>query len=479
MSRQPLLFPLLFVLFAFSSIGVDAQETQTPTLVGEGTAATPYLISTSEQLRAIENAPNAYYRLENDLTLEGTWTPLCQTTPFAGTLDGNGREIALTSVESDSCDSIGLFAQIGESGRVRKLEISGRITTTSATKAAGGVAGRLLGGTICDVESRVKIVVGASTPSGASIGGLAGYSEGIVFYCEFQGDINDERSPRGAVGAMIGRTGAIRSNALPKLVTAHAGFAAPKGASDKSEDNTVANIVKALKYRPDVIEVDVQPNADGVLVITHNKPQKSDPALETVLRILMGELPDDYDADEFDPEVARQTKIQLDAKKDGLFRKELELLDAVKFPYGRVIMAGDSEYETVLANKELIRGAVERGLDFWMNPDRLASYDELAKKSESFLERVRALELPRLTVNSHYAAITDEVAEWLAENNLDVSVWTLNDKNSIRANFLRGFKNVTSRLPLATETRDQCATRGVCGCVYSGSLPEIGEVGER
>ena len=478
MSRRTLLPFLLFALIAFPQTRADAQESQTPSFVGEGTAATPYLVSTAEQLRAIENAPNAYYRLENDLTLEGTWTPLCQTTPFGGTLDGNGKEIASMSVESDACDALGLFAQIGESGRVRKLEISGRITTTDATQAAGGIAGRLLGGTVCDVESRVEIVVGASTPSDASIGGLAGYSDGIVFCCEFQGEINDERSSGDAVGAMIGRTGAIRSNALPKLVTAHAGFAAPKGASDNSEDNTVANIVKALKYRPDVIEVDVQPNANGVLVITHNKPQKSDPTLETVLRILMGELPEGYDADGFDPDVARQTKIQLDAKKDGLFRQELELLDAVKFPYERVIMAGDSEYETVLANKELIRGAVERGLDFWMNPDRLASYDDLAKKSESFLERVRALELPRLTVNSHYAAITDEVAEWLANNNLDVSVWTLNDKNSIHANFLRGFKNVTSRLPLATETRDQCATRGVCGCVYSGSLPEIGIVGE-
>ena len=140
-------------------------------------------------------------------------------------------------------------------------------------------------------------------------------------------------------------------------------------------------------------------------------------------------------------------------------------------------MAGDSEYETVLANKELIRGAVERGLDFWMNPDRLSSYDELAKKSDAFLDRVRALELPRLTVNSYYGAITDEIAEWLADNGLDVSVWTLNNKNAIRANFLRGFKNVTSRLPLATETRDLCATRGVYGSVFGGSTPEVGEVG--
>lgn len=477
MSFRTLLPLLLFALLSFPSTPAVSQETQAPSLSGEGTAAAPYLISTAEQLREIEKAPLAYYRLERDLSLEGMWTPLCRKTPFGGTLDGNRKEIVSMKIEADDCDAVGLFAQIGESGRVRNLEISGQIRTADSTKTAGAVAGRLLGGAVCDVICRVDIAVDASTPADASIGGLAGYSEGVVFYCEYQGEIRDARSTGPAVGAMIGRTGAIRSTALPKLVTAHAGFGAPKGASDTSEDNTVANIVKALKYRPDVIEVDVQPNKDGVLVITHNKPKASDPALETVLRLLMGELPEGCDVDGFDPETARRTKIQLDAKKDGLFRQELALLDAVQFPYDRVIMAGDSEYETVLANKELIRGAVERGLDFWMNPDRLASYDELAKKSDAFLDRVRALELPRLTVNSYYGAITDEIAEWLAENGLDVSVWTLNNKNAIRANFMRGFKNVTSRLPLATETRDLCAARGVCGSVYSGPTPEIGDVG--
>ena len=81
MSCRTLLLPLLFALFAFPSARAVSQETQTPALVGEGTAAAPYLISTAEQLREIEKAPLAYYRLERVLSLEGTWTPLCRKTP--------------------------------------------------------------------------------------------------------------------------------------------------------------------------------------------------------------------------------------------------------------------------------------------------------------------------------------------------------------------------------------------------------------
>ena len=110
-----------------------------------------------------------------------------------------------------------------------------------------------------------------------------------------------------------------------------------------------------------------------------------------------------------------------------------------------------------------------------MNPNHIESYDSLAARKESFLTRIRALELPRMTVNSYYGAITDEIAEWLAENGLEVSIWTLNDKSSLRANFLRGFKNVTSRLPLAIEMRDQCASLGVYGSQFDPQYQEVGE----
>ena len=477
MSRRALLtLPLtLLAALALTAVGTG-QETNDLSLAGSGVATSPYLISNASELRQIERAPNAYFRLERGITLSGEWTPLCRETPFSGTLDGNGMTIKGLEIGGDSSGAeLGLFAQIGASGRARNFELIGRIATTASTRAVGGVAGRLLGGAISEVESHVEIAVVDSTPSDVAIGGVVGYSEGIVFYCQFVGELQDARAQASAVGAIVGRTGKINPTALPSLVTAHAGFAAPNGASDHSEDNTIDNIIKTLRYRPGVIEVDVQPNADGTLVITHNKPKASDPTLEAVLRLLLGERPENCNDAEFDPEIARQTKIQLDAKADGIFLQELALADALQFPYNRIVMAGDARYETVLANKELIRAAVERGVDFWMNPNHIESYDSLAARKESFLTRIRALELPRMTVNSYYGAITDEIAEWLAENGLEVSIWTLNDKSSLRANFLRGFKNVTSRLPLAIEMRDQCASLGVYGSQFDPQYQEVGE----
>lgn len=495
---------IIAVTFALiCAFNAFAQEVELP---GEGTLASPYLIANSDQLRMIEKAPNAYYRLDANIKLDSPWTPLCRETPFTGSLDGAGLEISGLDVAPDAADgTLGLFAQIADPGRVSDFELKGRVRVGQKSRCAGGVVGTLRGGLVSEATVDVEIQIDGATPEDVAIGGIAGESFGVVFYCAFNGELQDKRSPilfglitrhlsaprenkTPPVGAIVGRQiDRTVCSALTQLITAHAGFGAPGGPSDKSQDNTIDNIVDALRRHPDVIEVDVQLNDQGVLVVTHNKPKDSDPTLETVLRALMGERPSGYGANKDDlltggslsfPEVdAKIVRIQLDAKRDGLFVQELELLDKLNFPYDRVIMAGDSTYNTVLANKELIRAAVERGLDFWMNPDRLDSYDALAAKSESFLERVRALELPRLTINSHYGAITPDVAEWLAANGLDVSVWTLNDEKSLRKNMTRGFKNVTSRLPLAVEMRNECVFSGTYGSSFNLLLPEIG--GER
>ncbi len=495
---------IIVVIFALiCAFNAFAQEVELP---GEGTLASPYLIANSDQLRMIEKAPNACYRLDANIKLDSPWTPLCRETPFTGSLDGAGLEISGLDVAPDAADgTLGLFAQIADPGRVSDFELKGRVRVGQKSRCAGGVVGTLRGGLVSEATVDVEIQIDGATPEDVAIGGIAGESFGVVFYCAFNGELQDKRSPilfglitrrlsaprenkTPPVGAIVGRQiDRTVCSALTQLITAQAGFGAPGGPSDKSQDNTIDNIVDALRRHPDVIEVDVQLNDQGVLVVTHNKPKDSDPTLETVLRALMGERPSGYGANKDDlltggslsfPEVdAKIVRIQLDAKRDGLFVQELELLDKLNFPYDRVIMAGDSTYNTVLANKELIRAAVERGLDFWMNPDRLDSYDALAAKSESFLERVRALELPRMTINSYYGAITPDVAEWLAANGLDVSVWTLNDEKSLRNNMTRGFKNVTSRLPLAVEMRNCCAFSGIYGSWFNRSLPEKG--GER
>ena len=453
------LFMLRTLAFLASSVMATAYAGET--LDGSGTAAAPYLVRTADDLRKIDEAPDACYRLVNVIELADDWTPLCSETPFNGVLDGKGRAISGLSVVGGR--RAGLFAQVGARGRIENLRLSGKVVASASTRAAGGLAG-VFSGVATGITAKVEIEVDASVEREVAVGGIVGINSGVVAFSGFEGSISDAR---GALvsGAIVGRTektDELRSG-IPRLFTAHAGFAAPGGARDTSEDNTLANIVKALRYRPDVVEVDVRTVEGQGLVISHNAPKKGEkaPTLETVLRILMGETPPEFEGEEFDPEVARRTKIQLDAKQDGLFLEEFELLDKLGFPYDRVLMAGDARYETVLANIERIRVAVEKGMEFWMNPDRLDSYASLAARSDAFLEKIRALDLPTFTVNSSYAAITPEVEEWLRANNLRISMWTLNNDGAIRQSLLRGAYNVTSRLPEALRTREECQRRGV------------------
>ena len=225
----------------------------------------------------------------------------------------------------------------------------------------------------------------------------------------------------------------------------------------------------------DVVEVDVQAGPNGDLVITHNAPKADSPTLKSVFQVLLGQLPDEMKSVDLNVEYAKATRIQLDFKKDGLVKKALDEIAESRFPLNRVIMAGDNKYETILSQADAIKAATKEGLEFWMNPDRIDSYDSLTAKSDKFLEKARSFGFPTLTVNSYYGAISQDVETWLTDNGLQISVWTLNDDASIRGNILRNVHNATSRLPKALEIRNECREKGVYGNKFDGSnLVEIG-----
>lgn len=61
---------------------------------GSGTEADPYIITTPAQLQEMANDLNGYYKLGNDITLTGSWSPIGSTSVFfSGVLDGDGYTI--------------------------------------------------------------------------------------------------------------------------------------------------------------------------------------------------------------------------------------------------------------------------------------------------------------------------------------------------------------------------------------------------
>lgn len=426
-----------------------------------GTKECPFLIGTQEELCNMGAHPGAYFKLNCDITV-GNWSPI----RFCGDFDGAGHTIGGLNTP--------LFSDISAESTVHDLCLAGAITVCD-DEPVGSLAA-VSEGSVCRVESTVYIFVMANVSSETAVGGLVGCSRGKVMDCGYHGRITDLRTACGA-GAIIGRTEIDVPDGLPFMVTAHAGFAAAGGAKDRSEDNTMNNVIKAIQYGPDVVEFDIKvEDARHIGVpevwVCHDEidPFRNS-TLPEMLRLLMGQHPRSKELGE----KGLNIRVQLDSKQDGILGKIFETIFAVGFPLERIVLAGDNSYEHVMEYIDTIRASVEKGMDFWMNPDFILTYDAMNEDFDSFLARIRALGLPAFTVNTDYRLLSDAAQANLAAEGIRLSLWTLNNTTAIETQMCRGAYNVTSRLPACLEYR-ALLKYGVCRNDFdrNSGIPEIG-----
>ncbi len=96
---------------------------------GSGTERDPFLITDESQLRMVSAASDAYWRLENDVTLTQKWTPI---DTFSGTLDGNGYKISGISITNSENYWPNETAFIIEnSGTIKNLHVDGTVNYNS------------------------------------------------------------------------------------------------------------------------------------------------------------------------------------------------------------------------------------------------------------------------------------------------------------------------------------------------------------
>ena len=82
---------------------------------GDGTAESPYLIETAEQLDKVRENLTAHYKLGDDIDLSGyeNWEPIGKRgAAFQGTFDGDGHAIKNLKIGSTQEDHIGLFGYV-------------------------------------------------------------------------------------------------------------------------------------------------------------------------------------------------------------------------------------------------------------------------------------------------------------------------------------------------------------------------------
>lgn len=175
----------------------EAQPKQSDFAGGNGTEASPYLISNYDQLNNMRNYLSAHFKLTKDIVIpedNQSWTPIgTLSEPFTGTFDGAGHTITGLRINlqdsKDSYNYAGFFGYI-DSGSVRNLGLVNAdiYVYSSADKPkvyTGGIAGYVTKGNISGSYCTGNIQVSVKSPYGNSVyaGGITGYLEGDLLKC--------------------------------------------------------------------------------------------------------------------------------------------------------------------------------------------------------------------------------------------------------------------------------------------------------
>ena len=194
-------------------------------LQGEGTAATPYLVSSPAELiyvaEQVNNNSGSYYyykkviQLTQDIDLEGTELTIGiykddEKKYFYGTLDGNGHSIKGLKINGGSQEYVGLFPYLTKYATVKNLTLENPIVEgeESVAALAGGSNG-------CTIEN-CHVKGGKITSTGQIAGGIVAYLfSGNISNCSVEGTTIEAVSNGGGI---VGFVPSTRSN--PVSITA-------------------------------------------------------------------------------------------------------------------------------------------------------------------------------------------------------------------------------------------------------------------
>ncbi len=164
-----------------STITIDGNKSITAVFEffdgGDGTVGDPYQISRLDQLQAMQNNLDSHFILMDDINASGTasgegFTPVGDdSTPFTGSLDGNGFTISDLTINRSAESNVGLFGVIDNGASIENVRIEGADVT-------GGTQVGILAGV-----NNGDIIQSYSTGSVSGtddVGGLVGQNNGLI-----------------------------------------------------------------------------------------------------------------------------------------------------------------------------------------------------------------------------------------------------------------------------------------------------------
>ncbi|HWR55310.1 MAG TPA: immunoglobulin domain-containing protein [Negativicutes bacterium] len=191
---------------------------------GEGTSDEPYWIESPEDFEKIPLAPNAYYLLKDNLTLDSV---ICADTVSKFTGNFNGGSHTVTLAITGSGQYTGMFGIVGSTGNIHNLNIAGSVT---GPRIVGGVAANNQG-TISNCTSGAVVTASGSVSMNVWVGGITGENAGTITGCTVTGTIaadNLAGPDTGSVTAGFGGVAGHNYNGTGTITNCHAdmgGFA--------------------------------------------------------------------------------------------------------------------------------------------------------------------------------------------------------------------------------------------------------------
>ena len=180
--------------------------------VGDGTSAHPYEIASVDDLNLIEANQGAYYRLTQNIDMNGRVN--FSVSYFSGTLDGAGYTInglqkpliqqntgtiknlnVVADFDYDSHDIQGVLAQYN-TGRIMDCKVSGTVTghmgasSSMSYPSFGGIVGQNeVAGTVSSCSSSLNISL-SMTATDSFVGGIAAVNIGTIEKCVTSGALS-------------------------------------------------------------------------------------------------------------------------------------------------------------------------------------------------------------------------------------------------------------------------------------------------
>ncbi len=204
---------------------------------------------------------------------------------------------------------------------------------------------------------------------------------------------------------------------MKTTITAHAGAMG-------LPDNTLEAIRAGIEAGADIVEFDLSFSSDGEPVLSHDEPQGCEPTLADAFGILRAHP-------------AIRANVDLKRLSEHLYKVQ-PLAEAYGVPE-RIFFTGiDGDWIPE------IRRQCPR-VPYYLNRDM----DENRFGDEKYYAELAALtaRVGALGLNIHWSGAHPALSRILHEAGLELSVWTVNEPDDIRAMLALGADNITTRRP--------------------------------